>query len=216
MKYVKIFGFIFKNFFFNKFLVNFFFDFSGFFYKFRFVIKNLLMFYFPKFLKTKEYNFFKFIWKMIPLKSVNASIVSKYICIRLIQKFSLRSILYPIIKHFAKDNLVKGFRIVCAGRFTKKDIATYDLRTFSSVPFSSLFSFLDFSFSDVVLKHSKAGIKVWLHKFFYSPTEKEKRQFYYDLSVFVSDFDFLTSYKRCLIIGFLYKKLRFFFLDLIF
>ncbi len=71
----------------------------------------------------------------------------------------------PMLRHLSNNQYVKGFRIVCAGRFTRKEIALYDLRTYSSVPFSGVSSRLDFSLSEVVLKYSICGIKVWLNRF---------------------------------------------------
>jgi hypothetical protein len=103
-------------------------------------------------------------WKMLDYENVTAQIVANYMTIRLRQRFQLREVLMPILRSLILHPTVLGFRITCAGRFTKKEIAVYDLRTFSSVPFSGVLKRLDYGFSEVVLKYSICGIKVWLHK----------------------------------------------------
>lgn len=111
-------------------------------------------------------NSVKIILKKMEVSELNATIVSKYIATRLRQRFQLREILMPLLRHLTYNKYVRGFRITCAGRFTKKEIALYDLHTFSSVPFSGVTAQFDYSLSEVVLKYSICGIKVWLHKFF--------------------------------------------------
>lgn len=113
----------------------------------------------------KDSSKFKIILKKLEVSEVNAAIMSKYIAIRLRQRFQLKEALMPMLRHLSNNEYVRGFRIVCAGRFTRKEIALYDLRTYSSVPFSGVTSKLDFSLSEVVLKYSICGIKVWLHRY---------------------------------------------------
>lgn len=113
----------------------------------------------------KDLSKFKIVLKKLEVSEVNAAIMSKYIAIRLRQRFQLKEALMPMLRHLSNNEYVRGFRIVCAGRFTRKEIALYDLRTYSSVPFSGVTSKLDFSLSEVVLKYSICGIKVWLHRY---------------------------------------------------
>jgi hypothetical protein len=106
----------------------------------------------------------KIVLKKLDVSDLNAAVLSKYLAIRLRQRFQLKEALMPMLRHLSNNKYVRGFRIVCAGRFTRKEIALYDLRTYSSVPFSGVTSRLDFSLSEVILKYSICGIKVWLHK----------------------------------------------------
>lgn len=120
-----------------------------------------------KFFVNKDSTFkkTKIILKKMETIELNATILSKYIAIRLRQRFQLKEALMPMLRHLSNNEFIRGFRIVCAGRFTRKEIALYDLRTYSSVPFSGVASRLDYSLSEVVLKYSICGIKVWLHKY---------------------------------------------------
>lgn len=106
----------------------------------------------------------KIIMKKLEVTEITAAVISKYFAVRLRQRFQLREVLMPVLRHLTYAYFVKGFRIVCAGRFTKKEIALYDLRTYSSVPFGGANTRLDFSLSEVVLKYSICGIKVWLQR----------------------------------------------------
>lgn len=124
-------------------------------------IKHIFKFFVNK---NKTFQNTKIILKKMETIELNATIMSKYIAIRLRQRFQLKEALMPMLRHLSNNEYIRGFRIVCAGRFTRKEIAMYDLRTYSSVPFSGVTSRLDYSLSEVVLKYSICGIKVWLHK----------------------------------------------------
>lgn len=125
-----------------------------------FSIKSLL----AKLPYERNLSKIKVILKKLEVSDLNAAVLSKYLAIRLRQRFQLKEALMPMLRHLSNNKYVRGFRIACAGRFTRKEIALYDLRTYSSVPFSGVTSRLDFSLSEVVLKYSICGIKVWLHK----------------------------------------------------
>lgn len=126
-------------------------------------LKNMILFLLKK--STINFSKFNIVLKKLEVSEINAAIMSKYIAIRLRQRFQLKEALMPMLRHLSNNEYVRGFRIVCAGRFTRKEIALYDLRTYSSVPFSGVASRLDFSLSEVVLKYSICGIKVWLHRY---------------------------------------------------
>lgn len=111
---------------------------------------------------------FRIYLKKLEVTELTAAVISKYLAVRLRQRFQLKEALLPMLRHLSNTFFVRGFRVVCAGRFTRKEIALYDLRTYSSVPFSGATSRLDFSLAEVVLKYSICGIKVWLHKRFVS------------------------------------------------
>lgn len=126
-------------------------------------LKSMILFLLKK--STVNFSKFNIVLKKLEVSEINAAIMSKYIAIRLRQRFQLKEALMPMLRHLSNNEYVLGFRIVCAGRFTRKEIALYDLRTYSSVPFSGVASRLDFSLSEVVLKYSICGIKVWLHRY---------------------------------------------------
>jgi hypothetical protein len=127
-------------------------------------LKHILSFLLNKmFLRNQKFKTFVFL-KKLETTELTANIVSKYLTVRLRQRFQLKEALFPLLRHLSNTFFIRGFRISCAGRFTRKEIALYDLRTYSSVPFSGSSLPLDFSFSEVILKYSICGIKVWLHR----------------------------------------------------
>lgn len=154
----------FQLFSFNRFVMYYFSD--AFLHLFRlksrllFSIKSLMV----KLPYERNLSKLKIVLKKLEVSDLNATVLSKYLTIRLRQRFQLKEALMPMLRHLSNNKYVRGFRIVCAGRFTRKEIALYDLRTYSSVPFSGVTSRMDFSLSEVVLKYSICGIKVWLHK----------------------------------------------------
>ena len=147
-------------------------------------------------------NLFIF-WKMLPYNTFTAQIVASYVCIRLRQRFRLMEIIRPVLKSLMANPYVSGFRMTCSGRFTKKEIATYDLRTYSSVPFSGVSKHLDYGFSEVILKYSVCGVKVWLHKrprvFDFLLPESVFLRFDQALEFFsLSDFFYKISFRKIL------------------
>jgi hypothetical protein len=150
---------------FNRFVLHYFSDAFFVFYRIRSRLLSSIKHVFFRLPFEKNLNKIKIILKKLEVSDLNAAVLSKYIAIRLRQRFQLKEALMPMLRHLSNNQYVKGFRIVCAGRFTRKEIALYDLRTYSSVPFSGVSSRLDFSLSEVVLKYSICGIKVWLNRF---------------------------------------------------
>lgn len=153
-----------QNFFFNRFILYFFGDFFSLYYRVRSRMYNSVKMNLSKMPFDRNLNKISIELKKLDVSDLNASVLAKYLTIRLKQRFQLKEALMPMLRHLAYNQYVKGFRIVCAGRFTRKEIALYDLRTYSSVPFSGVTSRLDFALSEVVLKYSICGIKVWLHR----------------------------------------------------
>ena len=59
---------------------------------------------------------------------ITANIIALYIRGRLIQRYSLNWILRPVLKDLNQridKKIILGYKIVCSGRFTRKQIATY-------------------------------------------------------------------------------------------
>jgi hypothetical protein len=174
--------FIFLNFFF-KFLI----FFSTNFFIF---LKNIIFLFNSFFFNTiskKSLIYFKNVSK----KEITAALITKYICVRLKQKFTLKEIIRPILKDLINNSSIKGFRLSCCGRFTKKEIATYRWERRGHTSLNTVDACIDYSFNYVILKYSVCGIKIWLHKnssykyffkkwfenlkFFYKQKKKKKR-----------------------------------------
>lgn len=136
--------------------------------KFWIVIKNFVLFYLKKF-NISYYNFDFFVFGL-KKNNVSASILSEFISVRLKQYYTifeiLKSINYFLKWLLFKKRIIKGYKIMCAGRFSRKQRATYSWKTFGTISLSTMKSKLDYSYSTLALKYSNCAIKVWirLHK----------------------------------------------------
>jgi hypothetical protein len=149
---------------FNRYFLYYFGDVFSSYFRLRARFLHSLKYTFWKLFAHKDNLTIKIILKKLDVTDLNATVMAKYITIRLRQRFQLKEALLPMLRHLSYNEYVRGFRVVCAGRFTRKEIALYDLRTYSSVPFSGVSAKLDFALSEVVLKYSICGVKVWLHR----------------------------------------------------
>jgi ribosomal protein S3 len=80
------------------------------------------------------------------------------------QKYHIFEILNPVIKELKKTKGILGFKIVCAGRLTKKQRAGLIVSRKRSVPLNTVNSIIDYSTGIVILRHGVSCIKVWLNK----------------------------------------------------
>ena len=96
-----------------------------------------------------------------------AELLTKYICIKLKQRFTLNQVIKPLTKYLKK--LIKkknlfGYRIKLSGRFTRKQRATTIVIKFGTVPLATINNQIDYSQQNVVLKDGVGNVKVWLNK----------------------------------------------------
>jgi ribosomal protein S3 len=98
-------------------------------------------------------------------KNVNASIISEFFLIRLKQYYTIWEVLKNInflFKGLMRKNMVRGYKITCSGRFSRKQRTTYSWKSFGSLGLSSMKSKLDYSYKTIALKYSSCTIKVWV------------------------------------------------------
>lgn len=95
-------------------------------------------------------------------EAISARLVSSHIAAKLKLKYKLGSIIYPVINYLKRIRQLDGFKLMCCGRFTRKQRATFLVRTRGSLSFSSVSSLLDYNLSVVFLRFGACGIKVWL------------------------------------------------------
>lgn len=124
--------------------------------------KTLSLFYLKKFNKS---NFFSEIFIIgLSKMNVNANIISEFFFIRLTQYYTIWEVLRNInflFKSLMKGKkLVRGYKITCSGRFSRKQRATYSWKAFGSLAFSTVKSKLDYSYKTIALKYSSCTIKV--------------------------------------------------------
>ena len=126
-----------------------------------YLLNNSLGFYLSK-LGSQKYHFNVY---SLDFLNVTTDIISTYISLRLQQKYSLNWVLRPILKDLStkiKKNIFLGYKIVCSGRFTRKQIATYMWMKQGSLQLNSFTNLVKYSEASVRLKYGLCGIKVWL------------------------------------------------------
>ena len=126
-----------------------------------YLLNNSLNFYLSK-LGSQKYHFNVY---SLDFLNVTTDIISTYISLRLQQKYSLNWVLRPILKDLStkiKKNIFLGYKIVCSGRFTRKQIATYMWMKQGSLQLNSFTNLVKYSEASVRLKYGLCGIKVWL------------------------------------------------------
>lgn len=102
----------------------------------------------------------------LTFKNVNINIVALYIAYRLQQRYSLNWVLKPVFRDLSKridKGQLAGYKILCSGRFTRKQIATYTWSKKGSLGLNTFTSLVKYAQSKVRLKFGIGGIKVWLN-----------------------------------------------------
>lgn len=94
---------------------------------------------------------------------ISSGFLGRYLAIRLKQRYRLAQALNPVFFDLKKNPVIEGYRINCSGRFTKKEIASYEWFRFGRVPMNTLKASVDFAMIPFVLKYSLCSFKVWLH-----------------------------------------------------
>jgi hypothetical protein len=126
---------------------------------------SILNFFLRKFISGLglNYNFNLFLLPITKL-DYTSIFIGRYLAIRLKQRYRLMQALGPIFKELKRNRMLDGFRIMCSGRFTKKEIATYQWHRHGSVPLSTLKAHVDFANVPFVMKYSVCSFRVWLHR----------------------------------------------------
>lgn len=102
----------------------------------------------------------------LTFKNVNINIVALYIAYRLQQRYSLNWVLKPVLRDLSKRidrGQLAGYKILCSGRFTRKQIATYTWSKKGSLGLNTFTSLVKYAQSKVRLKFGIGGVKVWLN-----------------------------------------------------
>lgn len=134
------------------------------------------------------YNSEKFLWlniklflnnnltKIFPNSNYNIyiyTILNKYllsnILLRditnsLLKQYTLFEIINPLIYELESMYYIKGFKICCAGRFARKQRATYYWVKIKKLPLNHFAESIDYGNTSVSLRYGKCGIKVWLYR----------------------------------------------------
>jgi ribosomal protein S3 len=111
--------------------------------------------------------------------SITSSFLARYLSIKLLQRHRLMQTLHPVFKDLRQNSRILGYRVACSGRFTKKEIATYQWFQAGSLPTNKLRAHLDYAFLPFIMKYSVCCFKVWLHNLRSYLTQKRLFIFFY-------------------------------------
>lgn len=128
------------------------------------LIISATTFYFQKLNNNKDIFFFNIY--NLTFADITVDSITKYISVKLQKKFSLKWILSPILRDLATRIKIKtflGFKLVCSGRFTRKQIATYTWYKKGSLQFNTVSSLIKYSEVRTRLKYGLCGIKLWVN-----------------------------------------------------
>ena len=97
--------------------------------------------------------------------SIPVTAIASYIGFRLRRKYSLGWVLRPVLKDLnskIRKKRILGYKILCSGRFTRHQIATYRWHHRGAIRYSTATSSVHYAEVRVRLKFGLGGIKVWL------------------------------------------------------
>lgn len=98
--------------------------------------------------------------------NITVDAITNYLSLKLQKRYSLNWILRPILKDLnikVKQKNFLGYKIVCSGRFTRKQIATYMWMRNGSMKLNTITNLVKYSEVRVRLKYGICGIKVWIN-----------------------------------------------------
>lgn len=101
-------------------------------------------------------------------RTMTAAGLARYICVKLAQGFILGDIIGDVGKTLALsmeegNGILIGYRIDCAGRFTRRQRASYKSHKEGVIGVNSRDSRVDFGSDEAVLKYGACSVKVWLN-----------------------------------------------------
>jgi hypothetical protein len=105
---------------------------------------------------------YKVIMRPINRLELTSSFIGRYLSIRMRQRYRLRQALRNVLKDLRRIPIIEGYKIACSGRFTKKEIASYDVFKYRNIPTSTSTKHVDFISIPFILKYSLCNFKIWL------------------------------------------------------
>jgi len=129
-----------------------------------YLLSNSLSF----FLKKLNFSNDLFYFNIYNLDFLDLSVqnISNYIAIQIRKKFSLNWVLKPILKDLSikiNNGKILGYKIICSGRFTRKQRATYRWMSEGLLKLNTVSNLIKYNFVKVRLKYGVCGVKVWLN-----------------------------------------------------
>lgn len=92
----------------------------------------------------------------------DASLASKYITNKLLNKFKLEKVITDLKKDIITNKEKNGIIVYCSGRFDRKERASSEIYSEGKISLTTVRNKVTYSQSDVILKYGICGIKVWV------------------------------------------------------
>lgn len=96
-------------------------------------------------------------------RNLSANLLVNYIITKLRQYFTIQDIMNPLINDLNKSKLFCGYKIIIAGRLTRKERAAYMVYKDGTTPSNSMGQYLDYAADHLAMKFGAVGVKIWLH-----------------------------------------------------
>ena len=120
------------------------------------ILSTFIYFYIKTFLpKIASINFYN-------TNELTIDIIKKYIIIRLQQRFKVSQIITPIIRNLKDNKNILGFKFAFSGRFSRREMATYEWFVEGKVPLNTINSKIEYKQFPILLKDGICGIKIWV------------------------------------------------------
>jgi len=105
-----------------------------------------------------------FIFNFILVKKIyfDASLASKYITNKLLNKFKLEKVITDLKKDIITNKDKNGIIVYCSGRFDRKERASSEIYSEGKISLTTIKNKVTYSQSSVILKYGICGIKVWV------------------------------------------------------
>lgn len=133
-------------------------------FKERFLIFNIASFAISYSLNSfNKNNEYLIRFKGLHLHHISASMVSHFISIKLSQYHTIHDILRPLLNHLKRIKMIRGFKILVAGRLTRKERAAYIIRRSGPLTLVKKTAIIDYATDFKIMRFGVVGVKVWLY-----------------------------------------------------
>jgi ribosomal protein S3 len=103
---------------------------------------------------------------VISAEKYDSSLMAHYICIKLKQRYSFLRVINPFLTFFLRSlkriHIVRGVKIQCSGRLSRKERASYIWRIKGKVPLTTIIAKISYTARIVFLHNSACCVKVWI------------------------------------------------------
>lgn len=97
------------------------------------------------------------------VRNLTASFITQYIILKLAKYFTIQEILRPVLHSLKRASYIKGFRIIVAGRLTRKERAAYIIRRNGEITLANKSKPIDYAADFKVMRFGVVGVKIWFY-----------------------------------------------------